>query len=104
METVKTTNLNIRIDKEVKSQAEDILGEMGMSLSTAVNVFIRQLIRDGSIPFLISVGRNNSGNYNLQYIRRKLAEAETQYSDPSVKRIDMQMVMGEYQEKYGYEL
>ena len=104
METTKTSNLNIRIDKEVKSQAENLLSEMGMSLSTAVNVFIRQLIRDGSIPFLISVGKNSEGSNNLQYIRRKLAEAEAQANDPKIERLDMEKVMGKYQEKYGYEL
>ena len=104
MNTVKSTNLNIRIDKEVKSQAESLLSEMGMSLSTAVNIFIRQLIRDGSIPFIISVDKNNAGTYNLQHIRQKLAEAEIQFNDPVVKRLDVDEVMGKYQEKYRYEL
>ena len=41
---------------------------------------------------------------HLQYIRQKLAEAEAQANDPKIERLDMEKVMGKYQEKYGYEL
>jgi len=104
MSTTEFTNLNIRIDKEVKSQAEKLLNDIGMSLSTAVNVFIRQLIRDGGIPFIISTGNGNDSNYNLPYIRRKLEEAKSQYDNQESMRYDMDTVMGRYQEKYKYEL
>ena len=104
MGDTKSTNLNIRIDKDVKIQAENLLSEMGMSISTAVYVFIRQLVREGGIPFLISVGNNSVGNYNLPYIRSKLSEAELQRNDPTIKRLGMEEVMDKYQEKYGYEL
>ena len=103
MSTTESTNLNIRIDKEVKSQAEKLLNDIGMSLSTAINVFIRQLIRDGGIPFIINTG-SNKGNYNLPHIRQKLEEARMQYDDQESKRYDMDTVMGKYQEKYKYEL
>ena len=104
MSTNESTNLNIRIDKEVKCQAEALLNDIGMSLSTAINVFIRQLIKDGGIPFIISTRNNNDGNYNLPYIRQKLEEARLQYDNQELKRCDMNTVMGKYQEKYKYEL
>ena len=49
----RTTNLNIRIDRNLKTEADEILNEMGMSLSTAVNVFIRQVVQERAIPFKI---------------------------------------------------
>jgi DNA-damage-inducible protein J len=52
---VETTNLNIRIDRKLKSEADYILGRMGMNLSTAVNVFIRQVVQEQAIPFRIQV-------------------------------------------------
>ena len=49
-----TTNITIRIDKELKKQAETLFSELGMNISTAFNVFIRQSIREGGIPFMIN--------------------------------------------------
>ncbi len=46
-----TTNLNIRTDKEVKEQAEMIFSELGLNMTTAVNIFLRTAIRENGIPF-----------------------------------------------------
>ena len=46
-----TTNLNIRTDAEVKTAAEQLFNELGLNLTTAVNIFLRQSIRTGGIPF-----------------------------------------------------
>lgn len=48
---MSTTNLNIRTDKAVKDQAEAIFNELGLSLTTAVNMFLRTAIRENGIPF-----------------------------------------------------
>jgi len=45
------TNLNIRTDKDIKAAAERIYEELGLNLSTAVNIFLRQTIRENGIPF-----------------------------------------------------
>ncbi|MCL1831471.1 MAG: type II toxin-antitoxin system RelB/DinJ family antitoxin [Oscillospiraceae bacterium] len=50
-----TTNLNIRIDRDLKTEADFILGRMGMNLSTAVNVFVRQVVQERAIPFRIKL-------------------------------------------------
>lgn len=46
-----TTNLNIRTDKEVKDKAELIFNELGLSMTSAVNIFLRTAIREHGIPF-----------------------------------------------------
>ena len=46
-----TTNLNIRTDKEIKDQAEKIFNELGLNMTTAVNIFLRIAIREHGIPF-----------------------------------------------------
>lgn len=48
---METTNLNIRTDKEVKAAAERIFDELGLNMTTAVNIFLRQTIRENGIPF-----------------------------------------------------
>ena len=50
-----TTNVTIRMDTELKKQAEEILGEMGMNMSTAYTVFMKQLVRDRCFPFVPDV-------------------------------------------------
>ena len=44
-----TTNLNIRTDKEVKDKAEEIFSELGLNMTTAVNIFLRTAIREHGI-------------------------------------------------------
>ncbi len=46
-----TTNLNIRTDKGVKDQAEEIFNELGFNMTTAINMFLRTAIREHGIPF-----------------------------------------------------
>jgi len=51
--TSQTINVTIRLDREVKENAEKLFGDFGMNLSTAFNVFARQSLRQGKIPFEI---------------------------------------------------
>ena len=52
-------NLCIRIDPELKSQAELLFSELGMSLTTAITVYFRQAVRESKIPFEIKWDRPN---------------------------------------------
>ena len=45
------TNLNIRTDKDIKDQAEEIFNELGLNMTTAINMFLRTAIREHGIPF-----------------------------------------------------
>ncbi len=46
-----TTNLNIRTEKAIKDQAEEIFNELGLNMTTAINMFLRTAIREHGIPF-----------------------------------------------------
>ena len=63
-------NVTIRIDSELKQQADELFEELGMSFTTAVNVFVRQAVREGRIPFLIGrpdvSGRTDYGVVSLE--------------------------------------
>ena len=47
----KTANLNIRVDDEVKIQAERICTELGTSMSNAINMFLCSMVRSNGFPF-----------------------------------------------------
>jgi len=50
----ETINVTIRLDRDVKEQAEMMFNSLGMNLSTAFNIFARQALRQGKIPFEIN--------------------------------------------------
>lgn len=45
------TTLSIRVDEEVKKQASDLFADLGLDMSTAVNMFLRQAILRDGLPF-----------------------------------------------------
>lgn len=54
-----TTNLNIKTDKDVKKHAEDIFSELGLNMTTAINIFLRTTIRENGIPFDLKLNTPN---------------------------------------------
>lgn len=54
----KTTNVTARIEPELKEQAEAILAALGIPASSAVNMFYRQIVLTGGIPFELRLPKN----------------------------------------------
>ena len=54
-----TTNLNIRTDKDIKEQADQIFSELGLNMTTAINIFLRTTIRENGIPFSLKLDTPN---------------------------------------------
>jgi len=54
-----TTNLNVRIDADLKRQSEEIFNELGLTMSAAVAVFLRQTVRSKGIPFDMRLNVSN---------------------------------------------
>ena len=51
----ETTNLSIRIDRDLKEEADKVFNALGMNLTTAITVFVRQAVRQRKIPFEIAL-------------------------------------------------
>lgn len=71
----KTANVSIRMDKELKDQAEVVFAEMGLSMSTAFNIFVRQTLKQGKIPFEIYADPFYSQS-NLQVLHKSIKDAD----------------------------
>jgi len=56
----ETVNLSIRMDRELKEQAETLYAELGMNMTTAFNIFVRQSVRQRKIPFEIALNEPNA--------------------------------------------
>ena len=77
----ENVNFTIRINSDIKKECEGIYGDLGMSLTTAINVFLRKSIRAGGFPF--DVRLNERPNKKTL---AALSEADKIASDPSAKR------------------
>lgn len=75
-----TVNVTFRMDSDLKRQADSLFAELGMSLSTAFNIFVRQSLRDGGIPFDISLEKPNKETIAA------MLEAERIARDPNIKK------------------
>ncbi len=75
-----TTNLNIRTDKAIKAQAEEIFSELGLNMTTAINMFLRTTIREQGIPFELKLDVPNDTTAAAIEEGRKLM------ADPSAPR------------------
>ena len=72
----ETTNLNIRIDKELKERAEVFFNELGLNMSSAFNIFVRQSLRQGKIPFELSIVADPFySTTNMAVLRKSVKEA-----------------------------
>ena len=55
-----TVNMSIRMGTELKKQAEAMFSDMGLNMTTAMNMFLRQVVRQGKIPFEIATDIPNA--------------------------------------------
>ena len=79
MATIPT---QIRIDETVKAQATSLFNDLGMDMSSAVNIFLRQCILRGGLPFIVEVP-----NYSQQTLEA-MAEAKRISRDNTVTSYD----------------
>ena len=51
---MKNINVTLRVDEDLKKQADTLFSELGLNLTTAFNIFLRQSVREQQIPFQVS--------------------------------------------------
>lgn len=69
--------MNIRIDDDIKNQAEALFEELGLNMSTAVNMFVRQAVRQGGIPFEVTTKIDPFySEANMKALRQAIRDAD----------------------------
>jgi len=92
----ETTNLNIKIDRELKVKADRLFNDMGMNLTTAVNVFVRQAVLERAIPFKISRNIESTGTAtNIEQRRAAMQEIRDLLTDVDGSGIDLGQIREE---------
>ena len=52
------TNISILTDSEIKTKAQEVFAALGLDMTTAVNLFLRQTVRMNDLPFVMTTGEN----------------------------------------------
>ena len=76
----KSANIYARIEPDIKKQAEDILSSLGLSASSAINLFYKQIILKKGIPFDITLNTNKPVDISLLSEEELSAELEKGYN------------------------
>ena len=84
-----TKNFSVRLDGDLKKQAEAIYGELGISLTTAINVFLRRSVAVGGFPFDVRLDKPNKETILA------LQEADRISKDPNAKGLDAEDALKE---------
>ena len=84
-----TSSYTHRIDPTLRAQSEELFGELGMSLGTAINVFLKKAVRVGGFPFDVSLDTPNKDTIEAMMEGEKLAK------DPKVKAYDVEDALKE---------
>ena len=74
MSTNTRTILNVKTDKELKAQAKEVASELGLPLSTVINSFLKQFVRDKEVTF--SANELRPSPYLIKCIEEARAEYE----------------------------
>jgi len=55
-----TVNISIRLDRNVKKESEFLFSELGMNMTTAINIFLRRCLMENRIPFEVGLNKPNA--------------------------------------------
>ena len=71
-----TASINVRVDSDVKNQAQEVFSSLGMDMSTAVNIFLRQAVRKKGIPFELVTDTHKRKTPKLGCLKGQITESD----------------------------
>lgn len=82
--------ISLRVDDDVKRGAEQILTDIGLSMSTAINVFLRKVAREGKIPFELTADPffTESNMRYLESIMQDVKEGKANFAEHELIEVD----------------
>lgn len=83
------SNVSFRIDSNLKSQADALFASLGLNMTTAFNMFLRQAVREGRIPFDVTIDVPNSETIAA------MIESLQLMNDPNVKGLPVEEALAE---------
>ncbi len=84
-----TTSVSFRIDTDLKNKADNLFNNLGLNMTTAFNMFLRQSVREGRIPFEVSINVPNSDTVAA------MLESLQSLNDPNTKTYNVEDTLTE---------
>ena len=70
------TVISVRVDEDIKRDVESLYNELGLNISTAVNMFFRQSLRESAIPFPIKAKDDYYNEANMKRLLESIEQAK----------------------------
>jgi DNA-damage-inducible protein J len=94
-----TTRISVNVEEEIKQGAQRVFGEIGMDMTTAIDSFLRTVIREGRIPYELRTERAYQEATHREYVLAALEEAEREAADPNTRWLSHSEVMASLREQ-----
>jgi DNA-damage-inducible protein J len=76
-----STNLNIRLDDELKKEADLLFAEIGLTMTAAITLFLKQSVSQGGIPFEIRRRNGFYNQYNQMILKTSIDQLNSGHAD-----------------------
>ncbi len=96
-----TARISVNIDGEVKQNAQRILSEIGMDLTTAIDLMLRTIVREERIPFNLQTERAYRDDAYGRYIKAELDKSKLEAADLDTQWLSHDEVMGKLRAQRG---
>jgi addiction module RelB/DinJ family antitoxin len=93
------TNINIRVDSDIKAQSQSLFENLGLDMTTAINIFLRQALKTRAIPFEISEKLSTSGAWNDGETKAESIQKAQAFADSLSKKLPHKPVSKAEKEK-----
>ncbi|SDY45162.1 type II toxin-antitoxin system RelB/DinJ family antitoxin [Tindallia californiensis] len=101
----KTTSIFARVEPEIKEQAEMVLNKLGIPMSSAVNIFLRQVVIQNGLPFDVKIKQNKPVAFEDLTTEEFNNEIEKGFNDLKAGRVlSAEKVAERITKEYGHEL
>ena len=90
---MSTARISVNVDGEVKQNAQRILGEIGMDLTTAIDLLLRTIVREERIPFNLQTEKSYREATHREYIKAELEKARLEAAGPNTEWLSHDDVM-----------
>jgi DNA-damage-inducible protein J len=94
-----STRVSVNIDEDVKQGAQRVLSEIGMDLTTAIDSFLRTIVREERIPFALRTAKAYHGAAHREYISAALDESMLEAADPNIKKLSHDEAMAHLRQR-----
>jgi DNA-damage-inducible protein J len=82
---LSTARISVNIDGEVKQNAQRVLGEIGMDMTTAIDLLLRTIVREERIPFDLRTQKSYREEVYRQFVKDELEKSKAEAANPDTK-------------------